>query len=79
MFYIMTLVSGTDVSATYKYLTTVEAETGKLIKKSFPTIEDAEQYVKQEMIASGLYSLSQFLVCKGVTVTADVTLVEETL
>lgn len=78
MFYIMTLVSGSDVSASYKFLTTVEAETGKLIKKSFPTITDAEQYVKNEMVASGLYSLNQFLVIKGVTVTADVTLAEET-
>lgn len=76
MYFIMTLVSGVDMSATYKYLTTVEAGTGKQIIKMFPTLEEAQEYVKQEMVASGLYSLSQFIVCKQINVTADITLTE---
>ena len=78
MFYIMTLVNGSGVSATYKYLTDIEAGTGRFIKKSFATLAEAQDYVQNEMVGSGLYSLSQFVVVKGVTVTADITLTEET-
>ena len=78
MYFIMLLVNGgTDTSATFKYLTTIEAETGKTIKKTFPTLAEAQEYVKNEMVASGLYSLNSFIVCKSITVTADITLTEE--
>ena len=78
MFYILMLKSGSGLSASYSYLTTIEAETGETIKKSFETIEAAQAYV-QEMIASGEYSLNSFIVVKGVTVTASLTLAEETV
>ena len=78
MFYIMTLVNGVGISATYKYLTDIEAGTGNVIKKSFATLEEAQDYVQNEMIGNGLYSLSSFVVVKGVTVQADITLTEET-
>ena len=76
MYFIMLLVSGSDITASYKYLTTVEAETGRVVKKTFPTLLDAQTYVKNEMVASGIYALNQFIVCKEVTVTADITLTE---
>ena len=76
MYFIMTLVNGEDMSATFKYLTTIEAESGKRVKKTFETLAEAQEYVKNEMVASGLYSLSQFIVCKEITVTADITLAE---
>ena len=79
MYYIMILASGgTADSATYKYLMTIEAETGKSIKKTFPTLAEAQEYVKNEMVASGLYSLNSFIVAKEIQVTADITLTEET-
>ena len=76
MYFIMILVGGSDMSASYKYLTSIEAETGRVVKKTFPTLAEAQTYVKNEMVASGIYSLSQFIVCKEITVTADITLTE---
>ena len=78
MYYIMTLTSGVGVTASYKYMTDIEAGTGAVIKKAFPTLAEAQDFVQNEMIGSGVYSLSSFIVVKGVTVTADVTLAEET-
>lgn len=80
MYYIMTVVSGSAISgtATYKYLTEIEAGTGNQVKKSFATLADAQAYVQNEMIGSGIYSLSSFIVIKGVAITADITLTEET-
>lgn len=76
MFYIMLRKSGVGTSATYAYLTDIEAGTGAIIKKSFPTIEAAQDYVK-EMLVGGDYSLNSFIVVKGVTVSIDATLAEE--
>lgn len=77
MFYIMLAKTKAGISSTYTYLTTVEAGSGATIKKSFETLIDAQTYV-QEMIASGGYSLNDLIVVKGVTVTAGITLAEET-
>ena len=81
MYYIMTVVSGssTGSAATYKYLTEIEAGTGNQVKKSFATLADAQAYVQNEMVGSGVYSLSSFIVVKGVTITAAITLAEETV
>lgn len=78
MYYIMTIAQGSGLSATYKYLLDIEAGTGASIKKTFPTLEAAQKYVKNEMVASGLYSLNSFIVAKEIQVTADITLTEET-
>lgn len=56
---------------------TIEAETGNQVKKSFPTLAEAEAFV-QEMINSGDYSLNSFIVIKGVKVTSSITLEDET-
>lgn len=78
MFYIMLRKSGsTPIDSTYGYLTDIEAGTGSRIKKSFATLAEAETYV-QGMIESGTYSLGDFIVTKGVTVSATIALTEET-
>ena len=77
MFYILLRKTNSGLASTYAYLTTVAAETGEVIKKSFETIGDAQAYV-QTMIAGGDYALGDFIVVKGVTVTATLTLAEET-
>ena len=76
MFYILLTKTKAGISSTYGFLTTVEAETGATIKKSFATLADAQAYVK-EMLESGNYSLNDFIVTKGVTVAIDATLTEE--
>ena len=79
MFYLLIRKqSSPDIgSTTYSFMTTVEADTGKTIKKSFPTIEEAQTYV-QEIVSKGEMGLNDFLVIKGVVVTATLTLAEET-
>ena len=77
MYYIMLTKTKAGISSTYSFLTTVEAETGATIKKSFATLADAQAYVK-EMLESGAYALSDFIVIKGVAVAIDATLTEET-
>ena len=77
MYYIMLLKSGAGISASYSFMTTVEAGTGATIRKSFPTLQDAQDYV-QNMITSGDYSLNSFLVVRGVKVTSAITLEDET-
>lgn len=76
MYYILLRLNGSGLSATYKYMTTVEGGSGEVIKKKFETLEEAQAFV-QDMIASGDYALNDFVVIKGVTVTADITLTEE--
>ncbi len=77
MYYIMLLKSGSGISASYSFLTDIEAGTGATIRKSFPTLQDAQDYV-QNMITSGDYSLNSFLVVRGVKVTSAITLEDET-
>ena len=77
MYYILLLKQGSGLTASYDFLLTIEAETGKQIKKSFATLAEAQDYV-QEMISSGEYSLNSFLVMRGVKVTSAITLEDET-
>ena len=77
MFYILLLKSGTGISASYSYLTDIAAGSGEIVKKSFPTISDAQAYV-QQMIETGNYGLNDFIVVKGVVVSATMQLTEET-
>lgn len=77
MYSIMLVKTGVGIDATYNYLSTVEAETGAKVKKEFATLAEAEAYV-QSMISGGTYSLNSFIVVKNITVTADITLAEET-
>ena len=76
MYYILLKQSGVGLSATYKYMTTIEGGSGESVKKKFPTLADAQAFV-QEMIAEGNYALNDFQVVRGVVVTADITLAEE--
>ena len=79
MYYILLKQSGTDLSATYKYMTTVQVIDGNTVtvKKSFETLAEAQTFV-QSMIESGDYALNDFAVIKGVVVTALIELTEET-
>lgn len=77
MYYILLARSKAGLNSQYSYMTTIAAETGDVVKKSFATLSEAQDYV-QEMIASGTYALQDFIVVRGVTVTADITLTEET-
>ena len=77
MYYILLAKSRAGLNSQYSYLTTIAADTGETVKKTFATLSEAQDYV-QEMIASGTYALQDFVVVKGVTVTADITLTEET-
>ena len=77
MYYILLKQSGTGLSTIYKYMTTIEGGSGESVKKRFETLAEAQAFV-QEMIASGDYALNDFQVVRGVVVTADITLTEET-
>ena len=77
MYYILLAKSRAGLNSQYSYLTTIAADTGETVKKTFATLSEAQDYV-QEMIASGTYALQDFVVVKGITVTADITLTEET-
>ena len=77
MYYILLAKTKAGLNSQYTYLTTIAAESGETVKKSFTTLEAAQDYV-QEMITSGNYSLNDLIVVKGVTVTAGITLAEET-
>lgn len=78
MYYILLAKTKAGLNSQYTYLTTIAAESGETVKKSFPTLTAAQDYV-QEMITSGVYALQDFIVVKGVTVTAGITLAEETV
>lgn len=77
MYFILLAKTKAGLNSQYAYLTTIAADTGETVKKSFATLSEAQDYV-QEMIASGTYALNDFIVVKGITVTADITLTEET-
>ena len=77
MYYILLRKQGNgDIASTiYGFLTTIETG-GATVKKSFATIEEAQAFV-QDMVASGETSLNSFIVVKGVTVSAALTLADE--
>ena len=77
MYYILLRKQGNgDIASTiYGFLTTTD-NSGTTTKKSFATIQEAQAFV-QDMVTGGETSLNSFIVVKGVTVSAALTLADE--
>ena len=75
MFYIMLRQEDKGLNTTYSYLTVLN-EDGTRAKKSFATIEEAQEFV-QQLISEGERSLNSLIVVKGVIISATLTLEEE--
>lgn len=79
MYYLLILSRAAGLDSSYTYYVETDETTGNRNIKSFATLDEAKDFIMDNFVANGRYSLSQFKVVKGVVITPSLTLTEETV